>query len=243
MAFNGLSNGGQPTRRHGAHDSALDVGKEEAARMRIRELEEENNYLAEKTSAASQKFADYENELRVLKAQLRQHQQQQQRQDAALLTPEPEHLAPQPERPGGLARLGSFMRKPSLLPSTPTYDPSAREQELEASLAKEQKARAEAEKKVKVVNAEIEELSATLFQNANDMVAKERKDNAVLQDKIKELEKTGGKVSEALKGENDKLRKKLQAVEQREVERKRRLERLEAAQKRIDRVRTMLRPP
>lgn len=236
MAFNGLPNGVQATHRH--NDSALYVGngKEEAARMRIKDLEEENHILAQKASDASQHYADYENQIRVLQTQLHQ-----QRHDATRLAVEQEQ---QPERPVGLARLGSFMRKPSLTPtSTPSHDSSAREQELEASLAKEQRARLEAEKKVKVVNAEIEELSATLFQQANDMVAAERKDNAALKEKIKELEKGGGGVSEALKKENERLKQKLHTLEQREVERKRRLDRLEAAQKRIDRVRTMLRPP
>lgn len=136
------------------------------------------------------------------------------------------------------------MRKPSLVPTTtPSHDSSSREQELEASLAKEQKARVEAERKVKAVNAEIEELSATLFQQANDMVAAERKNNAALKEKIKQLEQAGGDVSEVMKKENERLRQKLQMVEQREVDRKKRLDRLEAAQKRIDRVRTMLRPP
>lgn len=236
MAYNGLPNGVQATHRH--NDSALYVGngKEEAARMRIKDLEEENHILAQKAADASQHYANYENQIRVLQTQLHQ-----QRHDAARLAVEQEQP---PERPLGLARLGSFMRKPSLAPTTtPSHDSSAREQELEASLAKEQKARSEAEKKVKVVNAEIEELSATLFQQANDMVAAERKDNAALKDKIRELEKGGGSVSEGLRKENDRLKQKLHTLEQREVERKRRLDRLEAAQKRIDRVRTMLRPP
>lgn len=51
MAYNGLPNGG-PTRQHGPHDSALDVGKDEAARIRIRELEEENNILADKAASS-----------------------------------------------------------------------------------------------------------------------------------------------------------------------------------------------
>lgn len=205
--------------------------------MRIKELEEENHILAQKATDASQHYANYENQIRVLQTQLQQ--QRHEAANAARLAAEQEQPAPQPDRMG-LSRLGSFMRKPSLAPtSTPSHDSSAREQELEASLAKEQKARIEAEKKVKVVNAEIEELSATLFQQANDMVAAERKDNAALKDKIKELEKAGGNVRK----ENDRLKQKLQSFEQREVERKRRLDRLEAAQKRIDRVRTMLRPP
>lgn len=143
----------------------------------------------------------------------------------------------------GLARFGSFMRKPSVQPTTPTHEPSGREQELEASLTKERTARQEAEKKVKAVNAEIEELSTSLFSQANEMVSAERKNNAALKQEVKELEKSGGPVAEGLRKENERLRQKLHMVEQREVERKKRLERLEAAQRRIDRVKTMLRPP
>lgn len=41
-------------RRHGAHDSALDVpSKDEVARLRMRELEEENSLLLEKATSAS----------------------------------------------------------------------------------------------------------------------------------------------------------------------------------------------
>lgn len=204
--------------------------------MRIRELEEENHMLAERASSASQRFADYENEIRVLRQRLRE--QQERHNAAAPLTPDSEHpnSLSTPERLPTLSRFGSFMRKPSLA-ATPT----AREQELEASLSKEQAARKEADRKVKEVNAEIEELSASLFQQANDMVAAERKENALLKAKIKELE-TGGSAAEAVKRENDILRRKIEGMERRDTDTKRRLDKLEAAQKRIDRVRAMLVP-
>ena len=109
-------------------------------------------------------------------------------------------------------------------------------------MVKEQTARIAAENKVKAVNAEVEELSASLFQQANDMVAQERRENAALRDKIKELETAGGDVAQVVRKENERLKQKLEAMEQRDAERKRRLEKLEAAQKRIDRVRTMLTP-
>lgn len=107
---------------------------------------------------------------------------------------------------------------------------------------KEQTARIEAERKTKEMNAELEELSTTLFQQANDMVAAERKENAALKEKIKALEASNGQPNEATKRENERLKSKLQIMEQRESDRKRRLDKLEAAQKRIDRVRTMLVP-
>lgn len=189
----------------------------------------------------AQRFADYENEIRVLKEQLRlQHQ----RQGSGTSNNSDEHNKPlhPPERPSpGLSRLGSFMRKASLAPTDGGV--SAREHDLEASLVKEQTARIAAEDKVKAVNAEVEELSASLFQQANDMVAQERRENAALRDKIKELESAEvGEVAGSVKQENERLKQKLEAMEQRDSERKRRLEKLEAAQRRIDRVRTMLTP-
>ena len=129
-------------------------------------------------------------------------------------------------------------------------------------MVKEQVTRIAAEKKVKEVNAEIEDLSATLFQQANEMVATERRENAALKDQLQRLEqqKSGaeeqlrlleeqkrsdvvGEDTEKLVKENTKLKEKLKALEQREVDRKRRLERLEAANRRIERVKAMLQPP
>ncbi|CZT23628.1 uncharacterized protein RCC_09342 [Ramularia collo-cygni] len=232
MAAYGVRNG--YARRHGAHDSALDVpSKDEVARLRMRELEEENSLLLEKATSSTERFIDYENHIRVLQEQVKS---QEQRLNANR-TPEP-----LPEQ-ASLSRLGTFMRKGSLAPPSGNMaSPSAREQELELALIKEQKARAEAEARAQQVNVEVEELSATLFQEANDMVANERRENAALRAQIKELQGAGGPVAEVLSNENERLKQKLQILEQRDAERNKRLERLEAAQRRIDRVRTMLLP-
>ncbi|GIZ46234.1 hypothetical protein CKM354_000936700 [Cercospora kikuchii] len=247
------------TRRHGAHDSGLDHGDGEhndyaAAEKRITELSQENALLAEKATAASLRFIDYENELRVLREALRQQQQQQQNQKQSHQRPtsssssksdEQIHSAPAaaPTDRIGLSRFGSFMRKASV-PSSNASDTTheQRNHELEASLIREQTARIAAETKVKEMSAEIEELSASLFQQANDMVAAERKEKARLQERIDALEHTNKKADGALEQENQKLRNKVEALEQRETERKRRLEKLEKAQQRIDRVRFMLNP-
>lgn len=51
MSAYGVRNGN--ARRHGAHDSALDVpSKDEVARLRMRELEEENSLLLEKATSS-----------------------------------------------------------------------------------------------------------------------------------------------------------------------------------------------
>lgn len=146
------------------------------------------------------------------------------------------------------------MRKPSSNQVNGTAgQPVAREKELEEKVVKEQTARIAAEQKVKEVNAEIEELSTTLFQQANEMVAAERKENAALAEKIKTLgqrqeqnetavqeQAVGAKQAIQLEAENIKLKAKIEVLERREAERKKRLERLEKANERIDRVKTML---
>lgn len=185
------------------------------------------------TDCTAERFIDYENHIRVLQEQVKS----QEHRLAASRTPEPQQEQP------SLSRLGSFMRKGTLAPPNGTMaGVSAREQELELLLLKEQKARAEADARAQQVNAEVEELSATLFQEANDMVATERRENAALRTQIKELQNAGGQVAEVVGKENERLRQKLQVMEQREAERQKRLDRLEAAQRRIDRVRTMLLP-
>jgi predicted RNase H-like nuclease (RuvC/YqgF family) len=85
-------------------------------------------------------------------------------------------------------------------------------------LAKEQEARRMAEGKVNQMNQEVEDLSVQLFQQANEMVASERKARAKLEERIDMLEK-------------------------RDVEKRKRLERLESALNRIERVRGLLAVP
>lgn len=185
------------------------------------------------TKSTAERFIDYENHIRVLQEQIKS---QEHRLNASR-TPEP------PPEQASLSRLGTFMRKGSLAPPNGTMaSASAREQELELSLVKEQKARVEAEARAQQVNVEVEELSATLFQEANEMVANERRENAALRAQIKELQSAGGQVAEMVGKENERLKQRLQIMEQRDADRKKRLDKLEAAQRRIDRVRTMLLP-
>ena len=163
------------------------------------------------------------------------------------------------ERPN-ISRFGSFIgsrHKPSATAQNGAPPlPNNREKELEEKLVKEQTSRIAAEKKVKEVNAEIEDLTATLFQQSNEMVATERKENAALRERLQVLEQEQSVVKEpepvaeendkdtkALVKENTKLKEKLKSLEQRDTDRRRRLERLEAASKRIERVKAMLQPP
>lgn len=226
----------------------------------------------------AQRFADYENEIRVLEAKLRQEQRKNSaptvvKVDSPETTASSAPTTPQ-DRPG-ISRFGSFIgsrNKASPAQQNGTLAPpnGSREKELEEKLIHEQTTRIAAEKKVKEVNAEIEDLSATLFQQANEMVATERKEKADLTEKNQALrqqierfeaeqkDKVGRTQKarlddeqaavlrandEKLARENERLKEKLRRLEQREAERKKRLERLEAASKRVERVKAMLQPP
>ncbi|KAI6804248.1 hypothetical protein KC332_g15242 [Hortaea werneckii] len=237
---------GETNGTHIPHDSGLSVGSMGDA-AKVRQLEEEVRELADRANGASQKFADYENEIRVLQAKLRQEQRRNNNAAAETANESGEGKA-QAATPG-ISRFGSFMHSRKASPLAPTGTMSSpREKELEATLVKEQTGRIAAEQKVKEVNAEIEELSESLFQQANEMVATERKQNATLQGRLEALEEEKTQTNTSVQGdaallrENAWLKERLQILEQREIDRSRRLEKLEAAHKRIERVRSMLAP-
>ncbi|KAK3296890.1 uncharacterized protein B0H64DRAFT_440383 [Chaetomium fimeti] len=87
--------------------------------------------------------------------------------------------------------------------------------DLLSALSREQALRAEAEGRLSETSREVEELSASLFEQANEMVASERRARARLEQRVGELER-------------------------REGDKRRRLERLERAVGRIERVRGVL---
>jgi GDP/GTP exchange factor Sec2p len=109
--------------------------------------------------------------------------------------------------------LGQAGRK--LSSSSASGGSNGRELDLAAALAKEQDLRQLAEGKVNQMSSEMDDLSATLFQQANEMVATERRARAKLEERVAVLER-------------------------RDVEKRERLERLERALKRIDRVKGLL---
>lgn len=82
-------------------------------------------------------------------------------------------------------------------------------------LEAERKARLAAETSLSQAHSELEELTTQLFSQANEMVANERKARAKLEERVEVLEKRDG-------------------------EKRRRLERLEKAVGRIERVRGMV---
>lgn len=98
---------------------------------------------------------------------------------------------------------------------TPGHSPAPSSDDLLEALGREQQLRAAAEGKLTDGSREIEELSITLFEQANEMVATERRARARLEERVGELER-------------------------REAEKKRRLERLDQAMARIERARAVL---
>ena len=118
---------------------------------------------------------------------------------------------------------------------------------MESELVKERTQRIAAEKKVKTLEAEVEELSATVFQEANEMVSSARQETAALQEKLELMEQRAAEQGPAgdldtLHKENARLRERFKILEQRDSDLRRRLEKLEAASKRVERVRALLIP-
>lgn len=241
------------------------------AQKRILELENQVRLLNAKAAAAVDRLADYEDEVRSLRTSYTRLQQQTQAQpqtpSPSLLPEQPPSSSLSPlavSPPRNASRLASLSalfpgRKrdtailqqppntpasalfppqghqgtPTLAParsnttdSFPSLDPSANLNEagtssltlhsLQTSLETERTLRLRAESNLTQTQTELEELTATLFGQANEMVAQERKARAKLEERVKVLEDRDG-------------------------EKRRRLDRLERALERIDRVRGLVR--
>lgn len=144
------------------------------------------------------------------------------------------------KRPSNTGRFGSFLsRKPSPVaaPGSQTAPIanekrlliSAREHELTAVISEERNKRQQAEEKISQMSVEVEELSTTLFQQANEMVSTERQARAKLEERAQVFE-TRCEV----------LEEKVRILEKRDADKRRRLERLEEGLKRCERVRNLL---
>ncbi|KAF2646250.1 hypothetical protein P280DRAFT_464486 [Massarina eburnea CBS 473.64] len=131
----------------------------------------------------------------------------------------PSHDEPRPSTANSLSakqsRFSFLSRRGSPAAPVPAL---AADSDLLEQLEKERKLRAKAEERARMVDSEIEELSVTLFSQANEMVASERKARAKLEARVEQLEK-------------------------KDKEKVGRLERLEAAVSRIDRVKALLAAP
>lgn len=224
------------------------------AQRTIGELQAEVQFLTGKATSAADKLADYEDEIRQLKSQPGPAETPERAGSPEVSSPASqasaaEMSATQPVRPstaGALSRtltttrISNFLaaRRFSPLPSTgsPLSDtPDVSIPELTARLAQEQSARQSAENKLAQTNTELEELSVSLFQQANTMVAEERRARAASEQKAADR-------SKALEDKVRRLEGKISRLEAREIEKNKRLDRLEAAMKRVQRVKGLLAP-
>ncbi|EXJ94541.1 hypothetical protein A1O1_02937 [Capronia coronata CBS 617.96] len=230
------------------------------AHRRILDLESQVKLLNSKAAAAVDKLADYEDEIRHLREAYGRSQQQQQTQVPATSTPPLEGPGPAvaptaagQHAPSRLASLSAFLpgrRKdsssgnlpvtpatgtfpqPNMLSppktsfsslklSAPTLQSTRSDNQvvtmssLQNSLEEERTLRLRAETNLSETQMELEDLTAQLFGEANEMVATERKARAKLEERVKVLE-------------------------QRDGDKRRRLDRLEKAVMRIERVRAMV---
>ncbi|UNI18937.1 hypothetical protein JDV02_005166 [Purpureocillium takamizusanense] len=111
---------------------------------------------------------------------------------------------------------GDVTAGPAGSPTSAAAGPTSTTTEgLLEALTREQALRREAEGRLSATSREVEELSVSLFEQANEMVAEERRARARLEERVGELER-------------------------RDAEKRRRLERLEGAMGRIERVRDLL---
>lgn len=204
-------------------------------------------------SASAERFLEYESRIQTLEAANRQHQRRQASYEAnnnATTNAEASQgVALAADNRPGISRFGSFMHSRKVTPTSNglPQSPSGREKQLELLLAKEQERRVAAEQRAQTLDAELEDLTAKLFEEANEMVASERRQNATLEERLQMAERKLSQQSdvdgvEHYVQENVKLRERIKILEQRDTDRRRRLEKLDAASKRVERVRALLIP-
>lgn len=179
------------------------------AQRRIEDLEAQVRLLNQKCTSAVDKWADYEDEIQQLKSQQAQRNSTSSESDR-----------PEPARQSYQNRLSSLLtgrKSQANLKALPAPPPTPSAPELIAALSREQELRKKAEEQLDGASGELEELSAQLFMQANEMVATERKARAKLEERVAVLESRDG-------------------------EKRKRLEKLEGAVARIERVRNLLAP-
>lgn len=212
------------------------------AQAKMAELHEQVHLLNEKATLAVDRWADYEDELAQLRNQLNRQSAQFAAAErarsvsptalkapvasstgrmsglAALLSPRRSTATPQPTSPQPPASSywsGSYWSGSPSVGSRPPPSPTPSADDLMEALGREQSLRLAAEGKLNETSAEVEELSVKLFEQANEMVATERRARHQLEQRVQMLEK-------------------------RDADKVRRLERLESAMTRIQRVKAML---
>lgn len=220
------------------------------AQAQVRDLENQVRLLSEKATAAVDRWADYEDELAKLRAQLPINsggRLDDNDEDDVPPPPPPKSPVTNPRMSflqSGTSRLSALLTPRKSTPELRSLDTRAHQhqhhqqqhpplpanrnhhhtapsplspsnEDLLEALSREQNLRKEAETQVAATGREIEELSAALFEQANEMVAEERRARARLEERVGELER-------------------------RDAEKRRRLDKLEGAMVRIERVRLLL---
>ncbi|KAL2829218.1 hypothetical protein BDW59DRAFT_142315 [Aspergillus cavernicola] len=226
----------------------------ELTRRHVKDLERQVYNLNSQAVQMAEKLAEYEEEARRLRSQSATSTfsprngssisstssggEHLHAQSQPQLQAQPQSQSSPPQQ-GRLSSLASFLpyRRPSTAttqstppppppppqtqspppqPRTPTPRPSFEEAlELQNALNREQSLRKEAENQLSQASTELEELTAQLFSQANEMVAQERKARARLEERVAVLER-------------------------RDIEKRNRLERLERAMERVERIRALV---
>jgi len=213
------------------------------ARRRIHELEAQVQFLSDRAAKTAEKLADYEDEIRVLRSKTQASENKKDSISSSSSRSSSETTIVDSSSPPGsslesslphshaaqaqgvrLASLASLLpyrrstASPALHPpssTSPVPHPDATS-ELQTALSREQALRKAAESQLLQANSELEELTVQLFSQANEMVAQERKARAKLEDRVAVLERRDG-------------------------EKRKRLDRLEKAIERVERVKGMIR--
>ncbi|PSR76639.1 hypothetical protein BD289DRAFT_335963, partial [Coniella lustricola] len=192
-----------------------------AAQRQIDDLQAQIRLLNDKATAAVDRWADYEDELTDLRRHL-----QKSRQGSLAAPQTPVASSPSAASVSSFAtaatnRISALLSRKStpnlkaVLSYTPGSSPPLSTDDLLDALTREQGLRLAAEGKLNETSREVEELSVTLFEQANEMVASERRARAQLEERVGVLEK-------------------------RDKDKAKRLLRLESAMGRIERARNLL---
>ncbi|KAJ9143874.1 hypothetical protein NKR23_g6376 [Pleurostoma richardsiae] len=209
-----------------------------AAQRQIDDLQAQVRLLNQKAAAAVDRWADYEDELQRLRAAAEMERVNSQVMTPPSPPPKPAAAAAAAAAaaeqrssyflPAGAATRISALLSPRPAKSTPNLKaapgqsqqrndsaPPPSTEDLMEALSREQSLRRAAEGRLSDTSREVEELSVQLFEQANEMVATERRARARLEERVEVLER-------------------------RDVDKRRRLDRLEQAMGRIERVRALL---
>ncbi|RAH49853.1 uncharacterized protein BO95DRAFT_450004 [Aspergillus brunneoviolaceus CBS 621.78] len=209
------------------------------AQHRVKELEGQLEFLNVQATQMAERMAEYEEEIRRLRAQTTAQSSrngssisstssnQYNRITDLSMSPPSSQTSPKShgQHSGRLSTLTSLLPSrrpgaPSAIQPQPIISPppiTSYEEtlELQNALNREQSLRKAAETQLSQASTELEELTAQLFSQANEMVAQERKARARLEERVAVLER-------------------------RDVEKRTRLERLEKAMERVERIRAMV---